>query len=61
MMTDNGFPATRRLILQGAGLVALFGLGNVAFGTAPAVAAANDKYPEDAFRQKSDADAIKAL
>ena len=27
----------------------------------PALAAANDKYPEDAFKQKSDADAIKAL
>ena len=61
MITDNGFPATRRLVLQGAGLVALFGLGNVPLGTAPALAAANDKYPEDAFKQKSDADAIKAL
>ena len=49
---------TRRLILQGAGSVALIGLG---FGTMPALAAANDKYPEDAFKQKSDADAIKAL
>src|SRR6202023_2047206 len=61
MITDNGFPATRRLLLQGAGLVALFGLRNMAFGTAPALAAANDKYPEDAFKQKSDADAIRAL
>jgi sulfur-oxidizing protein SoxY len=61
MITDDGFPATRRLLMQGAGLVALFGLGNIAFGTAPALAAANDKYPENAFRQKSDADAIKAL
>ena len=50
---------TRRLILQGAGAVALFGLGALPF--TPALAAANDKYPEDAFRQKSDADAIKAL
>ena len=49
---------TRRLILQGAGSVALIGLG---FGTAPALAAANDKYPEDAFKQKTDAEAIKAL
>ena len=49
---------TRRLILQGAGAVALFGLGTV---VTPALAAANDKYPEDAFKQKSDADAIKAL
>jgi sulfur-oxidizing protein SoxY len=49
---------TRRLILQGAGSVALIGLG---FGTVPVLAAANDKYPEDAFKQKGDADAIKAL
>jgi sulfur-oxidizing protein SoxY len=57
--TDYGFSATRRLILQGAGLVALVGSG--LFGLAPAYAAANDKYPEEAFKQKSDADAIKSL
>jgi sulfur-oxidizing protein SoxY len=57
--TDNGFSTTRRLILQGA--VALVGLGNIAFGLAPVFAAANDKYPEAAFKAKSDADAIKAL
>src|SRR5262249_14946682 len=50
---------SRRVILQGAGAVALVGLGNLAFD-APAFAA-NDKYPEEAFKQKSDADAIKAL
>jgi len=49
---------TRRLVLKGAGSVALIGLG---FGTTPVFAAANDKYPEEAFKQKSDADAIKAL
>jgi sulfur-oxidizing protein SoxY len=59
--THDGFPATRRLILKGAAGVALIGLGNLPFGFAPAFAAANDKYPEDAFKQKSDADAIKAL
>jgi len=58
--TQNGFPATRRLILQGAGVVALVGLGNLPFGLAPAFAA-NDKYPEDAFKAKSDTDAVKAL
>jgi sulfur-oxidizing protein SoxY len=55
---ENGF--SRRLLLQGTGLVALVGLGNVPFGLA-ALAAANDKYPEEAFKQKSQADAIKLL
>jgi len=59
--TDNGFTATRRLILKGAVTVALVGLGNISFGLAPVFAAANDKYPEDAFKQKSNADAIKSL
>jgi sulfur-oxidizing protein SoxY len=60
-ITGNGFSAKRRLILQGAAAVALIGLGNIPFGLLPAFAAANDKYPEDAFKQKSDADAIKLL
>ena len=60
-ITDTGFSATRRLILQGAASVALIGLGNIPFGLAPAFAAANDKYPEEAFKQKSDADAIRLL
>jgi sulfur-oxidizing protein SoxY len=59
--TRNRFTATRRLILQGAGSVALIGLGAVPFSLAPAFAAANDKYPEDAFKQKGAADAIKSL
>jgi sulfur-oxidizing protein SoxY len=58
---DNGFPATRRLILKGAGLVALVGLGTFPFNAAPALAAANDKWPEDAFTQKDAAAAIKSL
>ena len=58
--------ATRRLVLKGAGSVALIGAGfslgfEIGFGTVPALAAVNDKYPEEAFKQKSDADAIKAL
>jgi sulfur-oxidizing protein SoxY len=58
LMNNIGPSLSRRLMLQGAGSVALIGLG---FGTVPALAAANDKYPEDAFKQKGDADAIKAL
>jgi sulfur-oxidizing protein SoxY len=62
MMTpDSGFPATRRLILKGAGSLALAGLGIVSFRPAVAVAAANDRYPEDAFKQKDAKEAIKSL
>ena len=57
-MSNIGRSFSRRLLLRGAGSVALIGLG---FGSMPALAAANDKYPEDAFKQKGDADAIKAL
>src|SRR6202011_6112743 len=60
-ISDNGFSAKRRLILKGAVTVALIGLGNIPFSLAPAFAAANDKYPEGAFKAKSEADAIKSL
>ena len=62
-MNNFGPSFSRRLLLQGAGSVALigFGFGAISLSTMPALAAANDKYPEDAFKQKSDADAIKAL
>src|SRR4051812_9917835 len=53
--------STRRLILKGAAVLALVGLAGIRFGLTGAFAAANDKYPEDAFKQKSDAEAIKAL
>jgi len=58
---DNQFQATRRLILKGAGAVTLTGLGVLPFDLTKAFAAANDKYPEEAFKQKSDADVIKSL
>jgi sulfur-oxidizing protein SoxY len=61
MNANPGPLATRRLILQGAASVALIGLGNLSFGALPGRAAANDKYPEEAFKQKGEADAIKAL
>jgi sulfur-oxidizing protein SoxY len=56
-----GFDPTRRLVLKGVAMVALASLGVAKFGLMPAFAAANDKYPEDAFKQKSSDDAIKAL
>ena len=59
--TSHELTATRRLFLQGVASVALLGLGQLPFGAAPAFAAANDKYPEEAFKQKGEADAIKLL
>ena len=59
--TNDGFALPRRVILQGVASVALIGLGRLALGIAPAFAAANDKYPEEAFKQKSSDDAIKLL
>ncbi|HEV7600756.1 MAG TPA: thiosulfate oxidation carrier protein SoxY [Bradyrhizobium sp.] len=58
---QTGFDPTRRLILKGVAMVALASLGVAKFGLLPAFAAANDKYPEDAFKQKSSEDAIKSL
>jgi sulfur-oxidizing protein SoxY len=55
-----GSLATRRVLLKGAGVVALIGLGN-GWPAMPALAAANDKYPDGAFKQKAASDAIKAL
>jgi sulfur-oxidizing protein SoxY len=58
---QTGFDPTRRLILKGVAVVALASLGVAKFKLMPAFAAANDKYPEDAFKQKSSDDAIKSL
>ena len=58
-MTPHKQEFSRRLILHGTGLVALVGLGNLPF--APALAAANDKYPEEAFKAKNEAEAVKSL
>jgi sulfur-oxidizing protein SoxY len=68
---DGALPVTRRVVLRGAGSVALVrlglaglsltGLGIAALHPSEAFAAANDKYPEDAFRQKDGKEAIKLL
>jgi sulfur-oxidizing protein SoxY len=52
---------TRRQILKGAAIVALAGLAGVRFGLVPALAAANDKYPDAAFKVKGADGAIQAL
>jgi len=58
--TNDGFALSRRVIRQGVASFALVVLGSTAFGLAPAFAA-NDKYPEEAFKQKSGDEAIKLL
>jgi len=57
----TSFSATRRLILKGTGSVALAGLGIILFRPAATFAAANDKYPEPAFKQKEGKEAIRLL
>jgi sulfur-oxidizing protein SoxY len=58
---DDGFPVTRRLVLRGAGSVAFASLGVVVLPAPSAFAAANDKYPEEAFKQKDNKEAIRLL
>ena len=58
---DDSLPVTRRLVLRGAGSVALAGLGVVVLPAPSVFAAANDKYPEEAFKQKNGKEAIKLL
>ncbi|MGF6429239.1 MULTISPECIES: thiosulfate oxidation carrier protein SoxY [Bradyrhizobium] len=58
-ITTSEFFDARRMVLKGAGIAALIGLGVIPFDVPQALA--NDKYPEDAFKQKTEADAIKAL
>ncbi|MBR0757560.1 thiosulfate oxidation carrier protein SoxY [Bradyrhizobium jicamae] len=55
------FFANRRLVLKGIGVAALVGFGVIPLDVPQALAAANDKYPEEAFKQKTEAEAIKAL
>ena len=60
-MSSHEFSATRRLVLKGLGVAALVGFGVIPLDVPQALAAANDKYPEEAFKQKTEAEAIKAL
>lgn len=52
---------SRRAVLQGLATVAVVGLAGIRFDITEALAAVNDKYPEDAFKAKNEADAIKSL
>jgi sulfur-oxidizing protein SoxY len=61
MTAFENFPITRRLVLRGAGSVTLAGLGVASFRAPAALAAAKDKYPEDAFKQKDSKEAIRLL
>lgn len=57
---DSNPSVSRRLVLAGVGSVALAGLG-IAACPSPAASAANDKYPEAAFQQKDEKEAIRLL
>jgi sulfur-oxidizing protein SoxY len=58
---DGDLSMTRRVVLHGVGTIALAGLGIVALHPPEAFAAANDKYPDEAFKQKNDKEAIRLL
>jgi len=61
MTSNNGNPSlSRRLVLGGVGTLVLTGVAIVA-PSSSAFAAANDKYPDDAFKQKDDKEAIRLL
>ena len=53
--------ASRRLVLAGVGSLAFAGLGILACPCTAAFAAVNDKYPEDAFKQKDSKEALRLL
>ncbi len=58
---DLSLSVSRRTVLSGVGSLALTGLTILPFPCATAFAAANDKYPDDAFNQKDDKEAIRLL
>ncbi len=60
-LNDNGFPATRRLILQGAAWSRWSASAICRSALRRRWPRPTTNGPEDAFKQKSEADAIKAL
>lgn len=60
-LSGGGARASRRTVLRGAALAALFGIGLNAMRAVAAFAADAAGWPADAFKQKSDADALKSL
>jgi sulfur-oxidizing protein SoxY len=62
MTNNNGNPSlSRRLVLARVGSLVLTGVAILACPPSSAFAAANDKYPDDAFKQKDDKEAIRLL
>ena len=61
MSEQAGPDRTRRLIIKGAVVGGLAGFGLVGGGLVRVQAADASKWPKDAFAQKTEADAIKAL
>jgi sulfur-oxidizing protein SoxY len=61
MSGDAGHDSTRRLIIKGAVVAGLAGLGVADIVLPQAQPAEASKWPKDAFAQKTEADAIKAL
>ncbi|MEW6643042.1 MAG: thiosulfate oxidation carrier protein SoxY [Pseudomonadota bacterium] len=57
----GGAHASRRTVLRGAALAVVVGAGLNALRTVAAFAADAAGWPADAFKQKSDADALKSL
>jgi sulfur-oxidizing protein SoxY len=57
----ESFAVTRRLILEGAGSLAFAGIGTFLFPSLIALAATGDGYPDAAFKQKEDKEALKLL
>jgi sulfur-oxidizing protein SoxY len=59
---DRAADSTRRLIIKGTVVAGLgLGIGEIGIPLQPQAAAEGSKWPKEAFAQKTEADAIKAL